>query len=74
MATSLQTARQNALNNFKDGKIRALIATDIAARGIDVDDITHVINFELPHEPRKLRSSYWSYRQGRRQRQSHCLL
>jgi len=46
-----QTARQNALNNFKDGKIRALIATDIAARGIDVDDITHVINFELPHEP-----------------------
>lgn len=46
-----QTARQNALNNFKDGKIRALIATDIAARGIDVDDISHVINFELPHEP-----------------------
>lgn len=44
-----QAARQNALNNFKDGKIRVLVATDIAARGIDVDDLTHVINFELPN-------------------------
>lgn len=46
-----QSARQNALNDFKSGRLRALIATDIAARGIDVDDITHVINFELPNEP-----------------------
>jgi ATP-dependent RNA helicase RhlE len=46
-----QTARQNALNDFKIGKLRALIATDIAARGIDVDQITHVINFDLPHVP-----------------------
>jgi ATP-dependent RNA helicase RhlE len=46
-----QSARQNALNAFKLGEIRALIATDIAARGIDVDDITHVINFDLPNEP-----------------------
>jgi ATP-dependent RNA helicase RhlE len=46
-----QAARQKALNNFKDGKIRVLVATDIAARGIDVDELTHVINFELPNIP-----------------------
>lgn len=46
-----QNARQKALSNFRAGEIRALVATDIAARGIDVDDITHVINFELPNEP-----------------------
>jgi ATP-dependent RNA helicase RhlE len=44
-----QAARQNALANFKNGKIRVLVATDIAARGIDVDDLSHVINFELPN-------------------------
>ena len=44
-----QSARQKALEAFKDGKIRVLVATDIAARGIDVDNITHVINFEVPN-------------------------
>jgi ATP-dependent RNA helicase RhlE len=46
-----QNARQRALDNFKSGQVRVLVATDIAARGVDVDDITHVINFELPNEP-----------------------
>jgi ATP-dependent RNA helicase RhlE len=46
-----QGARQKALNEFKNGDIRALVATDVAARGIDVDDVTHVINFDLPNEP-----------------------
>ena len=46
-----QGARQRALDRFRAGKARVLVATDIAARGIDVDDITHVINFELPNEP-----------------------
>ena len=46
-----QNARQNALSNFKDGTIRVLVATDIAARGIDIDDLTHVFNFELPNVP-----------------------
>jgi len=41
-------ARQLALKRFKDGNIQALIATDVAARGLDIDDVTHVINFELP--------------------------
>lgn len=44
-----QTARTRALANFKDGKTRILVATDIAARGIDVDNVTHVINFDLPN-------------------------
>ncbi len=46
-----QGARQRALSSFRDGKARVLVATDIAARGIDVDNITHVVNFDLPHEP-----------------------
>ncbi|MBC7743493.1 MAG: DEAD/DEAH box helicase [Flavobacterium sp.] len=46
-----QNARQNALNNFKSGKIKALVATDIAARGIDIDALAHVINYELPNIP-----------------------
>lgn len=43
-----QSARQSALSNFKAGKIKVLVATDIAARGIDVDALEHVINFDLP--------------------------
>jgi ATP-dependent RNA helicase RhlE len=46
-----QNARQRALSNFKNRTTRILVATDIAARGIDVDDLTHVINYELPNVP-----------------------
>ena len=46
-----QGARQNALNNFKNKTLRILIATDIAARGIDIDELTHVINYDLPDIP-----------------------
>jgi ATP-dependent RNA helicase RhlE len=46
-----QGARQAALESFRAGRTRVLVATDIAARGIDVDGITHVVNFELPNEP-----------------------
>ena len=46
-----QNARQRALTNFKNHTLRALIATDIAARGIDVDQLSHVINYELPNVP-----------------------
>ncbi len=46
-----QSARQRAIGDFRDGKLRVLVATDIAARGIDIDGITHVINFELPNVP-----------------------
>ncbi len=43
-----QGARQSALNAFKDKRLRVLVATDIAARGIDIDELSHVINFDLP--------------------------
>jgi ATP-dependent RNA helicase RhlE len=46
-----QQARQRALEDFRSGRARVLVATDIAARGIDVDGVSHVINYELPHEP-----------------------
>lgn len=46
-----QGARQNALDSFKKGKIRALVATDIAARGIDIEDLPYVVNYELPNVP-----------------------
>ncbi|WP_337918656.1 DEAD/DEAH box helicase [Pseudaminobacter soli (ex Zhang et al. 2022)] len=45
-----QNARQKALNGFRDGSVRILVATDIAARGIDVPGISHVVNFDLPDE------------------------
>jgi ATP-dependent RNA helicase RhlE len=46
-----QNARQRALNNFKASKTPVLVATDIASRGIDVDGITHVVNYDISHEP-----------------------
>ncbi|MEZ4958455.1 MAG: DEAD/DEAH box helicase [Saprospiraceae bacterium] len=46
-----QTARQQALGKFKTGDIRVLVATDIAARGIDLEELSHVINFDLPNIP-----------------------
>lgn len=46
-----QSARTKALSEFKDGKLTALIATDIAARGIDIDQLPHVVNYDLPNVP-----------------------
>jgi ATP-dependent RNA helicase RhlE len=46
-----QNARQRALEQFKSGSVRVLVATDLAARGIDVAGVSHVINYELPNEP-----------------------
>jgi ATP-dependent RNA helicase RhlE len=46
-----QGARVRSLSNFKDGSSRVLVATDLAARGIDVDEISHVVNYDLPNEP-----------------------
>jgi len=46
-----QNARTRALADFKSGKIRVLVATDIAARGLDIDSLPHVVNYELPHVP-----------------------
>jgi len=46
-----QNARERALANFKAGRIRVLVATDIAARGIDIDEVSHVVNFDVPEVP-----------------------
>uniref|UniRef100_E6QAX2 ATP-dependent RNA helicase n=1 Tax=mine drainage metagenome TaxID=410659 RepID=E6QAX2_9ZZZZ len=46
-----QGARTRALAEFKEGKVQVLVATDIAARGIDISELPHVVNFELPHVP-----------------------
>jgi len=46
-----QNARERALANFKGGRTRVLVATDIAARGIDIDEVTHVVNFDVPEVP-----------------------
>jgi len=46
-----QTARQQALSDFKEGKLRCLVATDIAARGLDIEELSHVFNYNLPEVP-----------------------
>ncbi|HTE53282.1 MAG TPA: DEAD/DEAH box helicase [Kofleriaceae bacterium] len=46
-----QNARQRALADFRRGAVRVLVASDIAARGLDIDDVTHVVNFDVPNEP-----------------------
>ena len=46
-----QSERERALKAFREGEVRILVATDIAARGIDIDGVTHVVNYELPNEP-----------------------
>jgi ATP-dependent RNA helicase RhlE len=46
-----QNARIRALEDFKEGKVKVLVATDIAARGLDIEDLPHVVNFDLPHIP-----------------------
>ena len=47
-----QQSRKNALQDFKDGKLRVLVATDLLARGIDIEDLPYVINYELPRSPK----------------------
>lgn len=62
-----QGQRERALAAFKDGKVRVLVATDIAARGIDVDGVTHVVNFDLPNVPEA-----YVHRIGRTARAGHA--
>jgi ATP-dependent RNA helicase RhlE len=61
-----QGARLRALNDFKTGKVRVLVATDLAARGIDIDRLPHVVNYELPHVPED-----YVHRIGRTARAGH---
>lgn len=61
-----QNARQAALSNFRNRRTRVLVATDIAARGIDIDELSHVINFDLPEIPES-----YVHRIGRTGRAGH---
>ena len=61
-----QAARVRALNNFKSGKVRVLVATDVAARGLDIARLPHVVNYELPHVPED-----YVHRIGRTARAGH---
>ena len=45
-----QVARERAMRTFREGKVKVLVATDVAARGIDVDDVTHVVNYQCPDD------------------------
>jgi ATP-dependent RNA helicase RhlE len=61
-----QPQRERALAQFKEGRVKVLVATDIAARGIDVDGVTHVVNFDLPNVPEA-----YVHRIGRTARAGH---
>ncbi len=60
-----QGARTRALADFKRGEVRVLVATDIAARGLDIDQLPHVVNYELPNVPGGLRAPHRAHRSGR---------
>jgi len=62
-----QAARIRALNEFKSGKVRVLVATDLAARGLDIERLPHVVNYELPHVPED-----YVHRIGRTARAGHA--
>lgn len=66
MATSLRTPGQAALRGLKDGSLKILVATDIAARGIDVDELSHVINYDLPNIPETYGAPHRAHGAGRR--------
>ena len=61
-----QAARVRALQDFKNGKVRVLVATDVAARGLDIERLPHVVNYELPHVPED-----YVHRIGRTARAGH---
>jgi ATP-dependent RNA helicase RhlE len=62
-----QAQRTQALAGFKDGRVQVLVATDIVARGIDVEELSHVVNFDVPHVPRTT-STGWAARRAPRPR------
>lgn len=53
-----QNQRDRVMKKFRAGRVDILIATDVAARGLDIENITHVVNFDIPQDPGELRTSY----------------
>ena len=66
-----QNARERALSRFESGKVQTLVATDVAARGLDLDDITHVINFDPPEDDKGYTHRVGRTAQGRPRRHGH---
>ncbi len=69
-----QRQRENALEDFRASRISVLVATDIAARGIDIDLVSHVVNYELPRGAGGLRAPHWTHRPRRRIGHRHLAL
>jgi superfamily II DNA/RNA helicase len=61
IATWSRTSREDILMQYKSGRLPVLVATDILSRGIDIDNIDLVINFDVPHDGEGLCTPYWSY-------------
>ena len=56
-----QKKRESLLRKFHDGDIRILVATDVAARGLHIPEVTHVYNFDLPNDAGRLRAPHWPH-------------
>ena len=66
-----QSARTAALDSFRSGEVKLLIASDVAARGLDIPDVSHVFNFDVPHHRRRLRPPHRPHRPRRQERHRH---
>ena len=66
-----QAARTAALDQFRNGDVTLLIASDVAARGLDIPDVSHVFNFDVPHPRRRLRPPHRPHRPRRQERHRH---
>ena len=69
-----QNARQQALTGFRQKRVKVLVATDVAARGIDIDGVSHVINYDMPTEPESYVHRIGPHRPSRCQRDRHFVL
>ena len=68
-----QAQRERALGKFRNGQANILVATDIAARGIDIDEVSHIVNYDLPEVPESC-ASHRPHGPGRSQRHRHFIL
>ena len=68
-----QNQRRRALDNFASGATDVIVATDVLARGIDVEEVDYVVNYDLPTQPEGLRAPHRPHRPGRRERVCHLL-
>ena len=68
-----QSKRNRAIEQFRHGKTQILVATDLAARGIDISDLSHVINYDIPRAARRLCAPHWTHWPGWKKRDCYFL-